>query len=226
MTFYLEFLTKAHEILQPRRYLEIGVRYGDSLNLASCLAIGVDPAPALNRPQRPNEKILHMTSDEFFALGLHNGGIDIPVDLAFIDGMHLIENALRDFINIEKYSNNQTVVVFDDVLPYNQAIAARNQPPGDWTGDVWKMIPTLDTFRPDLTYVVVDTKPTGLLLVTGLDLDSATLDTNFADIMGGMRYVESVPEYILDRRDAVSPDEAYERIAWWRELNLRTQPAG
>lgn len=238
MTYYLEFLAKVHEILKPRGYLEIGVRYGDSLRLAQCPAIGVDPAPILANQQRPNESIRRMTSDQFF-MGSSEwltsdeswtqvaptalAGADFKVDFAFIDGMHLIENALRDFVNIERYSNPRTVVAFDDVLPYNQAIAARNQPPGDWTGDVWKMIPILDTFRPDLAYMLVNTQPTGLLLVTNLDPDISTLDTNFDDIMAGMKAQETVPEYILDRRYAVEPAEALERLAWWCELEDRTR---
>lgn len=238
MTNYLEFLAKTHAILEPRGYLEIGVRYGDSLRLAQCPAIGIDPNPILANRQRPNETIRRMTSDQFFTGSSESlvsaeswtqvaptalTGADFKVDFAFIDGMHLIENALRDFINIERYSNPRTVVAFDDVLPYNQAIAARTQPPGDWTGDVWKMIPILDTFRPDLAYVLVNTQPTGLLFVGNLDPDSSTLDTNFDDIMAGMKAQETVPEYILDRRDAVDPGEALERLSWWRELDERTQ---
>lgn len=229
--FYLEFLAKAHEILKPRGYLEIGVRYGDSLRLAQCPAIGIDPAyqiagldPRKLIQAQGLATIYSDTSNGFFSsISDEVLGDFFDIDFAFIDGMHLIENALRDFINIEDYSNPRTVVAFDDVLPYNQAIAARNQPPGDWTGDVWKMIPILDTFRPDLAYVLVNTQPTGLLFVTNLDAESSTLDTHFDDIMAGMQAQEMVPEYILDRRVAVSPDEALERIAWWRELDERTR---
>ena len=45
-----------------------------------------------------------MTSDDFFAshdLAQVLGGR--PVDLAYIDGMHQFEFALRDFMNLERY---------------------------------------------------------------------------------------------------------------------------
>src|SRR5688572_2438786 len=44
---YLEVLKSIHAGLAPRLYLEIGVRKGKSLALASCPAIAVDPQPAL-----------------------------------------------------------------------------------------------------------------------------------------------------------------------------------
>ena len=37
-------LREVHEVLEPPTYLEIGIRHGDSLALARCPSIGVDPA--------------------------------------------------------------------------------------------------------------------------------------------------------------------------------------
>ena len=36
------------------------------------------------------------------------------MDLAFIDGLHLFEFSLRDFMNVEKLAHPGSVVVFDD----------------------------------------------------------------------------------------------------------------
>ena len=46
---YLEFLKGLHEAVRPRAYLEIGLRHGDSLALADCPSLGVDPASAKDR---------------------------------------------------------------------------------------------------------------------------------------------------------------------------------
>ena len=43
---YLDFLARLHAAVRPGAYLEIGVRHGDSLALAECPALGVDPASA------------------------------------------------------------------------------------------------------------------------------------------------------------------------------------
>src|SRR5262245_53047739 len=106
-----------HDLLKPKVYLEVGVQYGLSLDLAYAaeVAIGIDPNPL--RGPNGNEQIFTMTSDEYF------GTMDqLPIDFAFIDGSHLYEDALKDFINIAALCHEKSVVVFDDVLPYNEAI--------------------------------------------------------------------------------------------------------
>ncbi len=103
---YYDVLKKIHGILKPKTYLEIGIRNGDSFQIASpqTLCIGIDPNPQINVPLNANAKIFKTTSDEFFHA--HDikqllGGQHI--DLAFIDGMHLFEYAFRDFVNLERY---------------------------------------------------------------------------------------------------------------------------
>ena len=39
------------------------------------------------------------------------------LDLAFIDGMHHFEFALRDFINVEKYCSADSIILIHDVYP-------------------------------------------------------------------------------------------------------------
>lgn len=196
-----EFLRALHTLLQPRFYLEIGVQFGDSLVLANCPSIGVDPAPQVGR-EIPNATIYPMRSDDFF-----NEYPDPPtdeLDLVFIDGSHLAEDALSDFINAEFWGNERTVIVFDDVLPYNAAIATRVQPPGDWTGDVWKVYYWLKQHRPGLTMHLVDTWPTGTLVVWDIDpnwadgLDSFKVDLTEED---------NPPDEILNRTSAIDPFE-------------------
>ena len=133
MTTRHEFLAMLHANLKPRGYLEIGVLFGDSLRLAQCPAIGIDPDPRIR--YHLSSQVYATTSDDFFSVDHTRELLTFDIDLAFIDGEHLYEYALRDFMNIERYSNPRTVIVFDDVLPRNQAEAAREQCPGDWTGD-------------------------------------------------------------------------------------------
>lgn len=204
-----EFLAALHELLRPQTYLEIGVQAGLSLSLAAAgtRAIAVDPAPAVCVPIAAHTHMHNRTSDEFFAdpdCMLHLGN---RVDLAFIDGMHLAEFALRDFAGVERYVHAYSVIAFDDVLPRNQAEASRVQCAGDWTGDVWRVTGELRRQRPWLRTYLVDTAPTGILLVFGFTpgphkpLEPLAV----AD--------ELVPDHVLDRSDVLSPKVALEWLA-------------
>ena len=39
------------------------------------------------------------------------------MDLAFVDGMHLAEYALRDVLAVERFTLPTSVIVLDDMLP-------------------------------------------------------------------------------------------------------------
>lgn len=215
-----EFLSALHEILRPKVYLEIGVQYGTSLALAvhSEVAIGVDPKPLVNPVD--NQVIFAETSQEFFSRPHPAHEARSLVDFGFIDGMHLYEYALQDFINIERHSrmDGSTVVVFDDVLPRNQAEAAREQCPGDWTGDVWRVHQILRSFRPDLGTALVDTYPTGTLLVRGLDPGNDTLPAMWKTIEALYPLEdEEVPEDVINRTHALSPGWVLSQVKEWVE---------
>src|SRR5215217_6449108 len=177
---YLDFLKGLHEAVRPRAYLEIGLRHGDSLALAGCPALGVDPAFNLRVELGDDVQLLRETSDEFFARPkpLKPLGSQKP-DLAFIDGMHLAEFALRDFIGVERLSPWTGVAIFDDILPRTVEEANRDRRTRAWTGDVYKVLGMLARNRPDLTCLRVGTQPTGLLLVIGLDPANRVLSARY-----------------------------------------------
>lgn len=194
---YSEVLADLHRLLKPRRYLEIGIRHGMSLSLASCESIGVDPDPDVKVPLGANTTVTQATSDDFFAGYKLEAGT--PFDLIFIDGMHLFEYVVRDFINAEKLAGPGSVIVLDDTHPNHPAQARRRRQSRVWTGDVWKIVPTLRKWRPELRVVELDTHPTGLLLVTGLDPDNRVLEDNLDAVLGGFGPDEAPPEATLKR---------------------------
>jgi methyltransferase family protein len=217
-----EFLEHLHEVLEPRAYLEIGVQHGDSLRLAKCRAYGIDPYPIPYGHFDGNQfTLVRQTSDEFFTRGAEQV-VNEPIDLVFIDGMHLYEYALRDFINTERFlANERTVVVFDDMLPRNHAEAAREQPPGDWTGDVWRVFYILKDRRPDLHIQLVDTEPTGVMVVSDLEPGSTQLAEEYFNITNdlALQNNEQVPDAILARTEARSPEDVlitltFEKSTW------------
>ncbi|MDO9380915.1 MAG: class I SAM-dependent methyltransferase [Nocardioidaceae bacterium] len=199
---YLRFLEQLHARVRPERYLEIGVRWGDSLSVSRCPSLGIDPAFEISRELHTEVQLFRTTSDEYFARPepLTPVGGE-PFDLAFIDGMHLFEFALRDFINAERHSRPTGLIVFDDVLPRKAAEASRVRETKDWTGDVYPMLAVLRDYRPDIVMMTVDTQPTGLLLLMALDPSSTVLSDHYDEIIAGYRKPDPqpVPQDLMDR---------------------------
>jgi len=206
--FYLDVLAELHRRLSPRAYLEIGIGNGRALALANCRTVGIDPAYGITAQLDGDVVLFRTTSDEYFArpnpLEATRG---TPFDLAFIDGLHLFEFALRDFIFTERHSSARGLVVFDDILPRTVDEAARLRHTSVWTGDVYGVIEALRQYRPDLVLVPLNTRPTGLLAVANLDPTSTVLVERFDEIVANFRRPDPqpVPAELLDRFTVVSP---------------------
>jgi tetratricopeptide (TPR) repeat protein len=183
---YLEVMAMIHAQLRPRTYLEIGVNTGLSISLArpETRAIGIDPEPRVAAPLGPRVAIRATTSDEYFAGHDVSGDLGgLPIDLAFIDGMHRFEFALRDFINIEKHCSPQSTILIHDCYPLTRLTAEREPQTGFWSGDIWRLILILKRYRPDLGVNVIATAPTGLGIVRGLDPASTLLSERLQEIV-------------------------------------------
>lgn len=186
---YKRFLRRLHSSVTVDWYLEIGCRSGGSLAAVSGKAIAVDPFFKISSNivgDKPAMLFFQQTSDDFFASDILSA-MKAKVSLSFIDGMHLFEYALRDFINVEKNAAPGGVAIFHDCFPYGHEMTTRdidNLPKGAWTGDVWKLIPILKAYRPDLTIRALDAATTGLLVVSGLNPRSRKLSAAYEDIVG------------------------------------------
>lgn len=179
-------LQRIHAHLRPRTYLEIGVETGHSLRLARAAehVIGVDPNPKLRFELPPQARVFAETSDDFFArrdVRALLGGL--PLDLAFIDGMHLFEYALRDFINVERLAAPGSTILVDDCFPHDRATARRERTTTFWSGDVWKLVLLLKKYRPELAIHTVAAPPTGVCIVRNLDPSSSFLADNLARLV-------------------------------------------
>ena len=182
---YLGLLRRIHEHLRPSTYVEIGVHEGASLVLATpgTRSVGIDPAPSLRHPMSPNTSVLRQTSDAAFAGDQVSRLLDgRPVALAFIDGQHLFECALRDFIALERRCTPTSTILVHDCYPRDEMTSARERTTVFWSGDVWKLVLCLTEFRPDLQVAVADVAPTGLAIVRGLDPASDVLARRYDDL--------------------------------------------
>jgi hypothetical protein len=214
---YLDFLARLHEVLEPPTYLEVGVRHGDSLALTRTVSVGIDPELRLRVELPAGVTLFEEPSVDYFArpdpLAPFGGR---PIGLSFIDGLHLSEFALRDFVNVERLAEWTSAVVFDDIFPSEVRMAGRNRRTVKWTGDVFKILGFLERYRPDLICLRIDTKPTGLLLVLGLDPESDVLSRHYDELVSEAvsEDPQEVPEAVLERRGALDPEAVLGRSFW------------
>jgi len=176
---YYALLDRLHDHLRPRGYVEIGVANGHSLGLTrpGTVAVGVDPFPGPEVAERaPGRRVVASTSEAFFGDNERADVLgDAPLDLAFVDGLHLFEAALADVAALEAWAHPGTVVLLHDCHPTDAAMAARERETVAWAGDVWKVVACLRADRPDLTVTTVDVGPTGVGVITGLGAGFADL---------------------------------------------------
>ncbi|MGX7707644.1 class I SAM-dependent methyltransferase [Methylobacterium sp. Gmos1] len=223
---YVEFLSVLSRKRAVKRYLEIGVNKGNLLsNIHAVRAVGVDPNFIIQSNVSNHKSIctlFQVGSDEFFSEHDCVGAIGGKPDLAFLDGMHTFEFLLRDFYNTEKLSADTTLIGMHDCLPLNAEMTLRNEQsaysagrdgrfPGWWTGDVWKIIPILRQYRPDLRIVCVDCPPTGIVFVTNLDPTSTVLKDNYHAI---------VKEYFAVPNDMAALEKLFQDIEIVRSTDI------
>ena len=198
---YLEFLADMHGAIAPDWYLEVGTQTGKSLLAADCACVSVDPEFTLKHEimgAKPGLMLFQETSDSFFERGFLDR-LGVRFDLAFLDGMHLYEYLLRDFMNAERYMTKDGVVVMHDCLPFEPSMAERdrrNAKTRAWTGDVWKVIPILREVRPDLEISLYDAAPTGLTIIRNLDPGNTVLRDRYDEIIAKYDAITDVTAHV------------------------------
>lgn len=222
-----DVLRALHQQVQPRTYLEVGVSNGQSLALSRTKSIGVDPAFLVDRPLHCDLHLVRDKSDAFFGRAdslAHFEGM--ALDFAFIDGMHLSEYALRDFMNVERHMDPAGIVLLDDVLPRNPLEAARDRQTAGWTGDVYKVLEVLQRRRPDLVVLLINSHPTGTALVVGADPGSNVLWESYDAEVPYLTAPDpqSPPEEFMNRSLAVDPEALLRSDAW--ELLTQARRSG
>ncbi|MDP5184307.1 class I SAM-dependent methyltransferase [Blastococcus sp. BMG 814] len=216
-----EMLAELHTLLKPRNYVEIGIDTGMSMALSRVPSIGIDPAFRVTEELNTDVQLVRATSDDYFRDNNPTerfGGT--PLDFAFIDGMHWAEYALRDFVYVEGYTSQTSVIVIDDMLPRNVPEAARERHTHEWTGDVFKVTTALRRLRPDLVVLEVDTEPTGTVMVLLPDAGSSVLVENYPNLEKRFlraRDPQQIPDRVLSRTEAVDPRRLLD-CGWWETL--------
>lgn len=220
-----ELLRNLHERIRPRTYLETGVDDGNSLALSRVPSIGVDPEFTVTAELQADVHLARTSSDEFFARDRPLAHLPFPVvDLAFVDGMHLSEYALRDVLAIERFTLPTSVILIDDMLPSRVEMANRQRTTMGWTGDVYKAADALRRMRPDLLVLDLDTTPTGTCLVLFPDATHDGVLPGYDEWLATEAVVpdpQAVPDSVLSRTRAVDPERLLESPGWDRLADLR-----
>jgi Methyltransferase domain len=147
------------------RYLEIGLWEAGTFRAVNAAEKwGVDPCFRFNPGGVANPKVhlYEMTSDVFFETQ------NVPgIDVAFIDGLHTFNQALRDLLNILCVVPRHGVIILDDVMPttyvesigdpglLNRVRTKTGDPSQSWAGDVYKIVFFIEAYLPLLSFHMV-----------------------------------------------------------------------
>ena len=114
---HVEFLVFMAKWIKPECYLELGVRFGDTIwqisNYAK-ICCGVDSDMSHIKYNAKNNIMLEeKTTDDFFA----SLDEDVVFDMIFIDAYHSHEASLKDFINSSKHIIDDGFIFLHDTYP-------------------------------------------------------------------------------------------------------------
>ena len=217
--YYLDFLNALHQNVYEM-YFEIGSRTGSSLALSQSPSIAIDPFFQLKKDPIGKKDfclIFQETSDSFFENTFPKFS-HLKCQLAFIDGMHLFEFALRDFINLAKISSKQSLFLFHDSMPWSYRMATRNNKAlgryEPWTGDIWKLIPILMDAGMKNNINLLTSAPSGLLAILNPEKKIITkLEESYDEICAKWLNEELSQDWLLNlyQRDIFIKPEVYLR---------------
>ena len=166
---YLDYIKKTYHEKGVASYLEIGVRWGDSLAMAKpgCMAVGVDPNFDLqhNLPSKP--KLFSMTSDDFFFQC--SDEYKASFELIFLDGLHVARQTAKDIWHSLEVLKPGGEILVHDVLPVSMTVAQPETKSHFWTGDVWQSAYAFCKKEYPLKWEFIDAFPSGLLRLYDID---------------------------------------------------------
>lgn len=158
-------LNRIIDQFEVKDYLEVGVQGGVTFTAVKAAhRDAVDPNFLFETSEHANDTVrfFAMPSDDFFARHC-----DKRYDLIFLDGLHTFTQCYRDFCSALQVLKEGGVIVIDDTVPgdffssletQDRAIAAREEhglQGRAWTGDVFKVVPLIHDFFPNLQYATL-----------------------------------------------------------------------
>ncbi|RMH81579.1 MAG: hypothetical protein D6683_04105 [Actinomyces sp.] len=176
---YLGTLRRLDQVIRPRTYIEVGVDRGWSLAASTAdVRVGIDPDPHPDLPtvttdtpdideiidRGPGSAWLVRRRSDDAAGALHDLLKRRRAQFAFVDGLHLADQVIRDIAMLRTFTGRDAIFALHDVIPIQGGMSRLPPRRRDqaWTGDVWRVVPTLAAMGVD---VVVDpVPPSGLAI--------------------------------------------------------------
>jgi len=130
-TEFVNLFKELINLLQPKVYVELGIRKGYTFNQISPLverAVGIDIKILDSVIRNPNVELLEMTTDDASIIW------EDPIDFLFIDACHEKNQVLKDFQNFSKFVKEGTgIIAMHDTHPICQELLSF-----DKCGDAWE----------------------------------------------------------------------------------------
>lgn len=159
-------LRRLTKLYPGARYLEVGVNRGVTFDrVPAASKVAVDPVFHFDVPTKqaeaPHAEYHEVTSDVYFGTIVEP---DRQFDVIYLDGLHVLEQTLRDLMNALHHLAPDGVIVIDDTHPpsYLASLADREnyfvvrnwlgEEKKAWMGDVYRLVYFIETFCPHLSY--------------------------------------------------------------------------
>lgn len=203
-------------LFEAPRYLEIGVNNGDTFFAVEAgFKVAVDPAFMFNiddaKNKNPNARFHAVESDTYF------GEIIAPgesFDVIYLDGMHTVEQTLRDFCNAIEFLSEKGVIVIDDIVPnsYHASLPdlkvsrqvrdrLYGNSDGSWMGDVYRLVFFIETYFRQYHFATV-IENHGQLVVWKSQRKSGDLRCRSLEDVGRLPFENTITEsHVYKRRE-------------------------
>lgn len=149
-------------------YLEIGVERGNTFHaVQAAFKVAVDPEFKFEVAQFETDVANYheVQSDTYFgSIAQSNDQFDV----IYLDGLHTLEQTLRDLLNAVNHLKPDGVIIIDDVWPSSFVAALReleehkivrkqlNEDSHAWMGDVYKLLYFIDSFFQQFTMNIIN----------------------------------------------------------------------
>lgn len=121
---HIEMIEYYVRLIKPNDFIELGVQFGEATKKIIPHVHGTYHAVDIQRSSNidyfeknySNFKFYTMSTDDFFK-DLKEKGINLNLEMAFIDACHTFEATYRDFLNVREHLVNDGIIFMHDMYP-------------------------------------------------------------------------------------------------------------